>query len=117
MTQLDVLVDTLFRCVKRYLKLNSTDAQILLMKQQANDLTGPLAGLRVLEIEAIGPVTWAGMMLSDLGAQVLRVDRPAETEISQGFSPRNVGATRSFLISRPSKVLILYWDLSRMLTF
>ena len=58
------------------------------MKQQANDLVGPLAGLRVLEIEAVGPVPWAGMMLSDLGAQVIRIDRPAETEISQGFSPQ-----------------------------
>lgn len=37
---------------------------------------GPLVGLRVLEIESIGPVPWAGMMLSDLGADVLRVDRP-----------------------------------------
>jgi len=88
MTQLDVLVDTLFRCVKRLLQLNSPDGQILFMNQQANNLTGPLAGLRVLEIEAIGPVTWAGMVLSDLGAQVIRIDRPAETEISQGFSPQ-----------------------------
>ncbi len=38
--------------------------------------SGPLVGIRVLEIEAIGPVPWAGMMLSDLGADVLRVDRP-----------------------------------------
>lgn len=38
---------------------------------------GPLHGVRVLEMEAIGPVPWAGMMLADLGADVLRVDRPA----------------------------------------
>jgi len=42
---------------------------------------GPLAGLRVLEIEAIGPVPWAGMMLSDLGADVLRIDRPAPPDM------------------------------------
>lgn len=29
-----------------------------------------------MEIEAIGPVPWCGMMLSDLGADVLRIDRP-----------------------------------------
>lgn len=39
-------------------------------------MTGPLAGLRVLEMEAIGPVPWAGMMLADLGAEVIRLDRP-----------------------------------------
>ncbi len=38
--------------------------------------SGPLAGLRVLEMEAIGPVPWAGMMLADMGADVVRLDRP-----------------------------------------
>src|SRR2546423_3778860 len=36
---------------------------------------GPLDGLRIVEIAAIGPVPFAGMMLADLGASVLRVDR------------------------------------------
>lgn len=39
-------------------------------------MSGPLTGIRVLEMEAIGPVPWAGMMLADMGADVLRVDRP-----------------------------------------
>jgi alpha-methylacyl-CoA racemase len=38
---------------------------------------GPLAGVRVLELEAIGPVPFCGMMLADMGADVLLVDRPA----------------------------------------
>jgi alpha-methylacyl-CoA racemase len=46
---------------------------------------GPLAGLRVLEIEAIGPVPFAGMMLADQGADVLRVERPV---------PHDMGMTR-----------------------
>jgi alpha-methylacyl-CoA racemase len=36
---------------------------------------GPLTGLRVLEMAAIGPVPFAGMVLADLGADVVRVDR------------------------------------------
>src|SRR4051812_268042 len=36
---------------------------------------GPLAGLRVLEFEAIGPVPFCGMLLADMGADVLLVDR------------------------------------------
>ncbi|WP_214104055.1 CaiB/BaiF CoA transferase family protein [Acrocarpospora catenulata] len=38
---------------------------------------GPLAGLRVVEIAAQGPGPFAAMMLADLGADVVRVDRPS----------------------------------------
>ena len=37
---------------------------------------GPLAGVRVVEIVGIGPGPFAAMMLADLGADVIRVDRP-----------------------------------------
>ena len=37
---------------------------------------GPLAGLRVLELAGIGPGPYGAMLLADLGADVLRVDRP-----------------------------------------
>ena len=40
--------------------------------------SGPLAGVRVVEVGGIGPVPFAAMMLSDLGADVVRVDRPGE---------------------------------------
>ena len=36
---------------------------------------GPLAGVRVLEIAGIGPGPFAAMMLADMGADVVRVDR------------------------------------------
>ncbi|MFI5217646.1 MAG: CaiB/BaiF CoA transferase family protein, partial [Candidatus Limnocylindria bacterium] len=36
---------------------------------------GPLDGIRIIEIAGIGPGPFAGMMLSDMGAEVLRVDR------------------------------------------
>ncbi|MFJ4682148.1 CaiB/BaiF CoA transferase family protein [Streptomyces sp. NPDC088789] len=38
--------------------------------------TGPLAGVRVVELAGIGPGPFAGMLLADLGADVVRVDRP-----------------------------------------
>ena len=38
---------------------------------------GPLQGVRIVEFEAIGPVPFAGMMLSDMGADIVRIDRPA----------------------------------------
>lgn len=37
--------------------------------------TGPLAGVRVLELVGMGPAPYAAMLLSDLGAEVVRIDR------------------------------------------
>ncbi|MFH1516680.1 MAG: CaiB/BaiF CoA-transferase family protein [Pseudomonadota bacterium] len=36
---------------------------------------GVLDGIRIIEVGAIGPVPFAGMLLSDMGADVIRVDR------------------------------------------
>jgi len=41
------------------------------------DAVGPLSGLRVVELAGIGPAPFAAMVLADLGADVVRVDRPA----------------------------------------
>jgi alpha-methylacyl-CoA racemase len=41
-------------------------------------MSGPLQGLRVLEVAGIGPGPFAAMMLADLGAEVVRIDRPAQ---------------------------------------
>ncbi|MSW91084.1 MAG: CoA transferase, partial [Actinobacteria bacterium] len=38
-------------------------------------MSGPLTGLKVLEIAGIGPGPFCGMVLADLGADVVRVDR------------------------------------------
>lgn len=38
---------------------------------------GPLQGARVVELAGLGPVPFAAMLLADLGADVIRVDRPA----------------------------------------
>lgn len=42
--------------------------------------TGPLAGLRVLEYGGIGPAPFAAMLLGDMGAEVLRIDRAGGQE-------------------------------------
>ncbi len=40
---------------------------------------GPLAGIRVVELAGLGPAPYAAMLLADLGATVLRVERPGTT--------------------------------------
>jgi len=42
----------------------------------ADVATGPLAGIRVVELGAIGPGPHAAMLLADLGADVVRIERP-----------------------------------------
>lgn len=43
---------------------------------EAASAGGPLAGVRVVELAGIGPAPFAAMLLGDLGADVVRVDRP-----------------------------------------
>ena len=45
---------------------------------------GPLAGLKILEFEAIGPGPFCGMMLADMGADVLLIDRPEDPGLGLG---------------------------------
>src|SRR5690554_7469227 len=39
-------------------------------------MAGPLSGLRIIELSGIGPAPFCGMMLADMGAEVIRIDRP-----------------------------------------
>ena len=48
---------------------------------------GPLAGTRVLELQGLGPAPLAGMLLADLGADVVVVHRPAEVAATDPARP------------------------------
>lgn len=39
-------------------------------------MAGPLSGIRIIELAGIGPGPFCGMMLADMGAEVIRVERP-----------------------------------------
>jgi alpha-methylacyl-CoA racemase len=45
------------------------------MTTAANEAKGPLAGLRVLEVGGVGPGPFCTMLLADMGAEVIRIDR------------------------------------------
>jgi alpha-methylacyl-CoA racemase len=48
-------------------------------------VAGPLEGIKVVEVPNIGPLQFAGMVLSDLGAEVLRLDRKVHVEAGSGL--------------------------------
>jgi len=46
-------------------------------------MSGPLAGLRIIEMAAIGPVPLAGQLMADLGATVIVVDKIPDTALDK----------------------------------
>ena len=44
---------------------------------------GPLKGLKIIEMAALGPGPFAGMMLADMGAEVIIIDRHREESASR----------------------------------
>ena len=62
-------------------------------------MPGPLEGIRVIEISAIGPAPFAGMYLSDLGAEVIRIGRVVQN--------RNPLASKSGPLERGKKSINL----------
>jgi len=48
---------------------------------------GPLAGLKIVEMHAIGPVPFAGQLLAGLGADVVRISPPADPKLGVGLKP------------------------------
>lgn len=66
--------------------------------------SGPLTGVRVVELAGLGPGPFATMMLADLGADVVRIDRP----VGAGLFP---GKPEEDLLNRGKRSVIL--DLKR----
>lgn len=53
-------------------------------------MSGPLSGLRVVEMLGIGPSPFCGMLLADLGADVVRVERPVRGDPHSARRPQDV---------------------------
>jgi alpha-methylacyl-CoA racemase len=49
--------------------------------------SGPLNGLRIIEIVGLGPGPFAGMLLADMGAEVIAVDRPSTAAAADTSKP------------------------------
>ncbi|MCV7395499.1 CaiB/BaiF CoA transferase family protein [Mycobacterium paraseoulense] len=63
---------------------------------------GPLAGVKVIELGGIGPGPHAGMMLADLGADVVRVRRPG-VAIASAAEPGAAGRHRAGGLTMPAE--------------
>ena len=67
------------------------------------DRQGPLTGIRIVEFTGIGPVPYAAMILADLGAQIIRIDRPGGyPALGPDLDFTQMGQAAIFYRSRPS---------------
>jgi alpha-methylacyl-CoA racemase len=55
------------------------------------DRTGPLNGIKIIELAGIGPAPYTCMMLADAGAQVLRLERAASGAVERGEEMKAAG--------------------------
>ena len=68
---------------------------------------GPLAGMRIVEMAGVGPTPFCGMLLADLGAEVIRIDRLTAADLGFEIEPRFDFTNRS------KRVQIEYSDSGR----
>ena len=52
---------------------------------------GPLKGFKIIEMAGIGPGPFCGMILADLGAEIIRVDRASAAGTGSREEPANRG--------------------------
>src|SRR5438034_1235847 len=60
-------------------------------------MPGPLAGVRVLELARILAGPWAGQILADLGADVIKVERAGAGDDTRGWGPPFVPGMGGFM--------------------
>ena len=82
-------------------KLRAMAARIAVMSYALGKGTGPLRGVRVVEVAGIGPGPHGATILADLGADVIRLERPGGTMVA------GTGAVDLLTRGRPSVAIDL----------
>jgi len=72
-------------------------------RESGESILGPLAGIRIVEFGGIGPGPMCAMLLADLGADVIRIDRPVASGLGVGRPAKFDLLNRS----RPSVIIDL----------
>jgi glutaryl-CoA transferase len=79
----------------------------------AGEAHGPLAGVRVLDASRVLAGPFCGQVLGDLGAEVIKVERPGSGDETRGWGPPFVGELSAYYLSCNRNKRGLTLDLSR----
>jgi formyl-CoA transferase len=82
-----------------------------MQQSSATPARGPLTGVRVLDLSRILAGPWAGQLFADLGAEVIKVERPGKGDDTRGWGPpflkdrdgRDTGESAYFLCTNRGK--------------
>ena len=71
-------------------------------------MSGPLAGIRIIEVGHMLMGPYCGMLLADLGAEVIKIE-PPEGDIGRTISPHSIGPHNAYFASlnRNKKSVVL----------
>jgi len=53
-------------------------------------MAGPLHGVKIIEMAGLGPAPFACMLLADLGAEVICIDRPVTSSVASDDNRTNI---------------------------
>ncbi|WP_213308507.1 CaiB/BaiF CoA transferase family protein [Paraburkholderia sacchari] len=81
------------------------------MERAHRTARGPLQGFRIVEFAGIGPTPFAGMLLADLGADVIMIDRLADASAGYPRMALNRGKRSVALDLKSESGRALAWDL------
>src|SRR3954453_13179518 len=74
--------------------MNGWHVQPAAQEMPMQDPTGPLKGLRVFDVTRVLAVPTSVQMLADLGADVVKIERPGAGDDTRGFAPPYMEGTK-----------------------
>lgn len=92
-------------------KQNKITSQFSRFFSQTSDLDGCLSGVNVLDLSRILAAPYCSMMLADLGAQVIKVEKLEKGDETRSWGPPWVGESSAYYlaINRNKKVACKLW--------
>ncbi|MHB1508388.1 MAG: CaiB/BaiF CoA transferase family protein [Acidimicrobiales bacterium] len=83
-----------------------------MIARRAGEGRGPLEGIVVADFSRVVAGPFATMLLGDLGADVIKVERPAQGDDTRGFGPPFIGGESSYYLAVNRNKRSVAWDLA-----